>query len=292
MIKAIRGALFHIAVAIVCGCDPVASWTSASYRAAAMPRVYMTYAASNDFDGDIRNLRAHGVDAIEWAQGGTNKTDELAVLRRYGMKALVWCGEISHNPPGIERLTGRKAVRARCIGGIYRGLDVGRHLFEFSAAPQKIVIEPPRRNKGSYWTGCVPVAAEVVVPLREFDGEQHLKIVPATVCAAAPGAVLENDTAATDEKQKAARSLYEVSFDLSGLSSALLDKIGLAVYWEDDRNASVFDKSTAEAWEHDLENRHKFWKEVGGGTFPSDVIKAARVGDETFNWTADRKSVV
>ena len=271
-------------VAFCAGESPV--WTSASYRAEKMPRVYMTYAPSKDFEGDIKDLRAHGVDAIEWSSGGTNKTAELAVLRRYGMKALIWGGEVAHDPAGIERLTGRKVVKARCIGGVYCGLDIGRHLFSFAAKPQTIVVEPPRRNAKEYFPGFVPVAAEVVVPLKAFDGEQHLRIIPATFREAAAGTVPENDTAGGDEGQKAKRKLYEITFDLTGLEDSLLDKVGVAVYWENDINASVFDEATALAWERYIEDRCKLWTEVGGGTFPSDVIKATRVGDETFNWTA------
>ena len=243
-------------------------WTSASYRAGEMPRVYMTYAASKDFEGDIKDLRAHGVDAIEWARGGADKTNELAVLRREGMKALVWGGELAHDPAGVERLTGRKAVKARCIGGAVRGLDIGRHLFAFEAKRQTVIVEAPRRTAKDYFPAFVPVAAEVVVPLKLFDGEQHVKIVPA-------------DVRATAEPMQ-----YEVAFDLSGFEGALLDKVGLAVYWENDRNVSVFDEATALAWERYVEDTVAYWTTVGGGTFPSDVIKATRVGDETFNWTA------
>ena len=270
-------------VGFCAGESPV--WTSASYRAEKMPRVYMTYAASKDFEGDIKDLRAHGVEAIEWALNSTNKVEELAILRRYGMRALVSAGEFCHNPAGVERMTGEKAVLPRCIGGAYRGLDVGRNLFSFSPTLHKIIIEPPRHNKNGYQKFS-PVAAEVVVPLKLFDGEQHLKIVPATVAVAEPGAIPENDTAGTDEKQKAGRTLYEVSFDLTGLDDALLDKIGVAVYWEDGvRNACVFQEATSVAWERWIEKIHALLTEVGGGTFPSDVVKAMRVGDETFNWT-------
>lgn len=279
-------AVFMAAAVCVNGTECTARWTSASYRMSDMPRVYMTYAASNDFEGDIKDLRAHGVEAIEWASGGTNKTEELDILRREGMKSLIWGGEFSHDPAGVERLTGQKAVRARCIGGAFRGLDIGRHLFSFAAKPQTVVVEPPRRTVQAYFARFVPVAAEVVVPLKEFDGEQHLKIVSASVRPAASGAVPENDTAGNDERQKAERTLYEVSFDLTGLGGALLDKVGLAVYWENDINASVFDEAMAHAWERNVEQRHELWTKVGGGTFPSDVIKATRVGDETFNETA------
>ena len=261
-------------------------WTSASYRASDMPRVYMTYAQSKDFEGDVKDMRKHGVDAIEWEVTGSKEKEQLKILRRYGMKAVVWGGEVSRDPAGIERLTGEKAVRARCIGGSYRGLDIGRHLFAFTAGPQTIIVEPPRQNAKAYWSGFVPVKAEAVVPLKAFDGEQHLKIIPATFHEASPGAVPEKDTAGDDEGQKSRRRLYEIGFDLTGLEDALLDKVGIAVYWENGGNASVFAESTAVAWERYIENRVKYWRDVGGGTFPRDVIKAMRVGDETFNWTA------
>ena len=266
----------------------------------AFPRVWCTYFQTNDFEGDIKDMKAHGVNGIEWERLGDKEKvhQQLLVLRKYGMKAIISGGSMSKWPGGVIRHCGAESVvPALCIAGSYRGLALERNLFEFEARPQKIVIEPPRLNKNQYWTWMRLVKAEVVVPLKEFDGEQHLKIVPATFCVAPEGAKLEIDSAdGHDEKQKASRTLYELSFDLTGLDNALLNKVGIAAYWEriseDGKSGcvSVFAESTGIALEKAFEANVQYWTECCKGEFPTDVIKGMRTGDEVFAHTGPASS--
>jgi hypothetical protein len=88
------------------------------------------------------------------------------------------------------------------------------------------------------------------------------------------------------------RSLYKISFDLTGLDKALLHKIGIAVYWPFHGSGKwyVFGhgtvcqvaESTLAAARRDAQNQLKIWTEANGGTFPIDVVIATRIGDEHF----------
>ena len=195
------------------------------------------------------------------------------------------------------------------IGGAYRGLAIDRNLFAFSAGPQDIIVEPPvysvgqpyasgGKRSGHYFGGKVPLRAEVIVPLKLFDGAQHLKILPAEMTLAGADAKPENDTVTvamkgTPEVEK--RRLVRLLFDLTPYKDALLDKIGLAVYWANDTESdawkkgngqmSVFSPHTRAAAVETVEFRLNRWKKANGGTFPSDVIVGLRFGDECFNVT-------
>ena len=126
-------------------------------------------------------------------------------------------------------------------------------------------------------------------------GDQHLKVVQATIELLPAGTKLQDDSA-TPEMSKADeiknRKLYKVSFDLTGLDEALLNKIGIAVYWpfHGSEQWYVFGhgtlsqaaSTTLEAARQDTRNKLKIWTDANGGTFPIDVIIATRIGDEHF----------
>lgn len=126
------------------------------------------------------------------------------------------------------------------IGGVYQGRAIDRHVFAFAPQRHEIVIEPPVYKQGyAYARGSgstgepeqtepiahyfpdmgAPARAEVIVPLRAFDGRQHLQIIPAAVAEAPPGAKPENDsiTGLPDTTETRNRKLYQLRFDLTGL---------------------------------------------------------------------------
>jgi len=140
-----------------------------------------------------------------------------------------------------------------------------------------------------------PARAEIIVPLKAFDGQQHLKIIPATIAEAPPDAKPENDTVTPDLPESSEtknRKLYRLAFDLTGLDGAMLDKVGLAVYWPyrgsrqywmfHSGASSAWAPSTADALRQSVRKTLAAWTEANGGTFPLDVVLAARLGDECF----------
>jgi len=92
------------------------------------------------------------------------------------------------------------------------------------------------------------------------------------------------------------RKLYQLSFDLTGLEGAMLDRVGIAVYWVcRDQNAywmfghgnvSACADTTREALRREVRKRLAVWSEANGGAFPADVVLAARYGDECFYITS------
>jgi len=161
------------------------------------------------------------------------------------------------------------------IGGIYQGKAIDRHVFSFSAGPHAIVVEPPETMSGKPFQPLGPTfKAEVVVPLRPFDGRQHLKVV------------------AADIEQLDGRKA-KLSFDLTGLDGALLDKVGIACYWRDDpavdawkkgisAHVTPFSESTREMTRRLVRWCLDPWTKANGGTFPSDTVTMLRFGDECF----------
>ena len=259
-----------------------------------------------------------GVDCVEvptWSVDACKKS--LASLRKYGIKGFTTSGpETSMDTRSVVK-TGGPCERAVCIGGAYRGLSIDRNVFEFSAGPHEIVVEPPvyaagqpyaRKRKeadgsetvvksGHYFGSFRPTGeAEIVVPERLFDGEQHLRIVPCEVLPARPGDVPENDSAAgMSGPEIENRRLVRLRFDLSCCEDCLLDKVGIAVFWESDPDSgtwqsgtgqlSVFSEITREAARSAGEWRANQWAIANGGAFPSGEIVAIRFGDECFNLT-------
>ena len=292
-----------------------------------IPRVWTSYSPIKGIVEDAKDLKAHGVELIEVRAVSTvdDCRRRLAALREAGLFGAVEVAEVTEKQK-LVRDCGEEVVPAVMLGGAYRGLALDKSLFRFEAKRHSIVIEPPvyahgfmyprshsaadgrkaQEPMGHYFNGVTgPVRAEVVVPLRPFDGRQHLKIVPATVKPAAKDAKLEVDTVKEKDRdlwEVRHRRLYEVSFDLTGLDGAMLDKVGLAVYWEtgDQDDYWMFQHGqVAPAAESTRRAMRKRVQELlgrlalaNGGAFPKDVIRAVRIGDECFNltghpWTKD-----
>ena len=218
------------------------------------PRVWVTYRKIGTPDEDFAALRAAGVGLVNLdARNADEARAALARARQTGMKYHISLPDITEHI-GLVTQAKLEPVPALLIGGVYDGKAIDRHVFTFTPGRHEIVIEPPVYNKGyAYTRGSggtgkpkateriahyfpdigAPVRAEIVVPLRRFDGQQHLKIVPATVERAAPEAKPATDSAAglPETAETRSRALYRLAFDLTGLDGALLDHVGIAVYW-------------------------------------------------------------
>ena len=280
------------------------------------PVAWCTYRKVVSLEEDIADLKAHGVGLIDRGVRDANEArSALEVARRLGIKYHVEFGEVTENA-GLVKSAGLTPVEAVMIGGVYRGKAIDRHLFSFTAGRQEIVIEPPVYNKGfaytrgSGGTGApkaaekighyypdvpAPLRAEVIVPLKPFDGQQHLRIIPATITEAPADTRLDADSVTSDMPESGEtknRKLYRLSFDLTGLDGAMLDRVGVAVYWPykgstqywmfGRGSVSAWADSTREALRVHVQKTLKAWVEANGGTFPLDAVLAARFGDECF----------
>jgi hypothetical protein len=281
------------------------------------PAAWTTYSKLDSMEDDFRELQAGGVGlASSRASTPEDARQQLAVARKTGMKLHIALGDVTEDA-GMIREFGLDPVPAIMIGGVYRGLAVDRHLFSFSAGPQRILIEPPVYSRDFPYTlgsGSVgdaknaepvghyfpeippPVRAEVVVPTGPYDGAQHLEFVPAEVVEAPDDAALQADS--VDPKfvnltEVRNRKLHELRFDLTGMDGALLDRVGLAVYWRYDGSpsywmfrageSSALAATTREALRQQVRRKLAVWSEANGGEFPSDVVLALRYGDECWN---------
>ncbi|MEK7403568.1 MAG: hypothetical protein AAB225_00530 [Acidobacteriota bacterium] len=277
---------------------------------------WSSYRRVESIEKDFADLKAHDVGLVSMrARDAAEAKEPLDLARRFGMKYEIGLPDITESAE-LVRQAGLQPVDALMIGGVYQGKAIDRHLFRFTAARHEIVIEPPVYNRkfaytlGSRSTGAPaagewiahyypdmppPVRAEVVVPLKKFDGRQHLKVVPASIALAPAGAKPENDTVTTDmppSSETRSRRLYRLSFDLTGLDRALLHQVGLAVYWpyHGSKQYWMFGRgevsaaapSTQQALRDSVQRTLKLWTEAAGGRFPHDVVLAIRFGDECF----------
>ena len=258
----------------------------------------------------LDDLKSHGVDVFEASEWWTDK-DRARVLQACREKGLKLFTAVSDATRSFAQA--RNAELAVMIGGAYQGKAIDRHLYSFSAGKHSIVVEPPvysvrqcylkfphymMMGDGHYFGLYVPTGrAEIVVPEKLYDGTQHLRIIPAAVRRAPKGAVPENDTAAKCEKTKwiENRYLVQLDFDLSGCENCLLDKVGIAVYWHMDVFSfdfkphrgcySAFSGRVRGKQAQNAKDEIAAWEKADGGKFPSDVVIAARIGDEVFNHT-------
>ena len=283
------------------------------------PVAWATYQQVESLEKDFTDLKAHGVGLVDiGARDVTEARSKLEIARRMEMKYHINLPEITEQA-GLIRQASLEPVYAHMIGGVYNGKAIDRHLFRFTAGKNEIVIEPPVYNKGFAYTlgsGSTgasvkgepighyfpempePVFAEIVVPLQKFDGHQHLKIIKAVISQAKNNTKLEFDSVTPDmpaSAETANRKLYRISFDLTGLDNALLDQVGIAIYWPYNGypkywmfghgTVSAAAESTREALKVAVRKELNKWKEANGGSFPTDVVLAARFGDECFYTT-------
>ncbi len=283
------------------------------------PRAWVSYSKIDSIEKDFIDLKEHGVGLVSMSTGTVEDArKKLALARKYGMKFHIQFNKINERRDLVQEM-GLEPVDALMIGGIYKGMAIDRFLFDFSPAKHSIIVEPPvynahfayrsrqqenlayedREPNSHYFPDIpAPVKAEIIVPLKQYDGQQHLKVISATIEEVPVGTKPEEDSATPDmmiANEIKNRILYRISFDLTGLDEAILNKIGVAVYWPfhgSDKwyifghgTVSPVAGSTIEAARRDARNQLKIWTEANGGTFPIDVIIATRIGDECFYLT-------
>lgn len=281
-----------------------------------LPVVWTNYRKVVSNEVDFADLKAHGVQLVSMdASDLTDAEKKLQLARQYGMKYSIDLPDITERAD-LVKSAGLKPVYSLMIGGVYLGKAIDRHLFKFKATKNKIIIEPPVYSKelaykafgggtgapgkgepiGHYYPDMPdPVKAEIIVPLQRFDGKQHLCIVEAKVTLASPDLKPEFDTCTPDllySSEIKNRKLYQLSFDLCGFKNALLDQVGIAVYWPyygtnkywlfGHGNVSAAAPSTHSALGKAVQRELSTWTKANGGRFPSDVVVAARYGDECF----------
>src|ERR1035438_7852494 len=106
-------------------------------------------------------------------------------------------------------------------------------------------------------------------------------MVPATIEPLPAGSKVEGDSVRPGmpaSSETANRKLYQIRFDLSGLDTALLDQVGIAVYWPNpgtksywmfgQGNVSAAAGSTQEALRRAVQATLKIWTDANGGEFP------------------------
>ncbi|NEW83785.1 MAG: hypothetical protein GZ094_15660 [Mariniphaga sp.] len=281
-----------------------------------LPVAWISYQKVASYEQDFADLKAHGVGLVDMdARDVADAREKLKLARKFGMKYHINLPDITERANLVIE-AGFEPVDALMIGGVYQGKAIDRHLFQFKAGKNTIIIEPPVYNKAFAYTendGSTseaglgdriahyypemtdPVKAEIVVPLKLFDGKQHLKIITAKIVKAPAGSKPEFDSVTPDmplASETKNRMLYQLSFDLSGLDTALLDQVGVAVYWPYQGtkkywlfgrgNVSAAANSTKQALQKVVQKELAKWIEANNGTFPSDVVLAVRYGDECF----------
>jgi hypothetical protein len=235
------------------------------------PRVWMSSEDHADA-AHFADLAAHGVQIVE--------TEDFKNARLHGLQIMFMVGRIG--PEDVTRL-GLKPEYAVAIGGTYNDLSIESHTFPFTKDKHTIEIFQPwfyapydwkrqqyladNKTFGDYFgefSTDRALKTEVIVNQRDYDGKQHLAIVPATI---------------TERKR---HSLF-VTFDLSNTAGDL-DHTMLVVYWRASQ-LSPAAASTREAMVRSIRAKLDKFTAENGGTFPADVVRALRFGDECFLMT-------
>ena len=277
------------------------------------PIVWTSYGPVNSLEEDLQDLVNHDVQCVSMSVKDVEDARlKLRLARKLGIKYDISIG--SHLTVNVDDIiqAGLEAEPAIMLGGVYKGKAIDRHVYSFEPGPQKIIIEPPVYNQNFAYKGRKsnepaghyfaeighPLRAEIVIPLKEYDGKQHLKIIPAAIRIISDPRKIDDDSVLDempDSYETRDRSLYELSFDLSGMGNALLNKVGIAVYWQYQGSEEWYMFSAPPASQCHV-NSHKAvreivkdklnpWIEANDGKFPDDVVIAGRFGDECFYLT-------
>jgi len=118
------------------------------------PTVWATYRPVQSLEKDIEELRRAGVGLISTrARTVADARNALQIARAGGMKYHISLSDITERAELVKD-TGRKPVPALMIAGVYKGKAIDRHLFSFSPAKHRIIIEPPVYSRDlPYTTG-------------------------------------------------------------------------------------------------------------------------------------------
>ena len=252
--------------------------------------VWMTYVnVVNGLDEDFRDMKAHGIQGVEintypaiWVGDEIEPAQALECARRHDLQLAFTVENITLRADRIAA-HGITPTPSVMIGGAYDGKAIDWHRFSFTPQRHEILIEKPvfgtdwTLGNGSYFAELLPPHhAEVIVKEKDYNGAQHLLILPATI---EPGG----------------EHTYLMEFDLTGAHGDL-DNVMLAVYWrmrgptyEQPQPANYFGNtasphaaSTAAGFRAQIKHEIAQWSEANGGTFPSDVVMGIRLGDEDF----------
>jgi len=183
------------------------------------PRAWVSYSIIDSLEKDFLDLKEHGVGLVSMnARSVEDARKKLDLARKYGMKFHIQFNKLNERRDLIQEM-GLEPVDALMIGGIYKGMAIDRFLFEFSPGKHSIIVEPPvynahfayrsreqnhleyddREPNSHYYPDIpAPVKAEIIVPLKPYDGQQHLKIISATIEELPVGTKLTEDSATPD----------------------------------------------------------------------------------------------
>jgi|GEM_PF-2049200 len=274
----------HIAWIIVmtgwCGCHPGAERPNKNSSLTEFPQIMTTYRLVTTFDRDFKDMAEHGIEAVDIGDNYMDDPKILEASRKYGIQLLSRIEvPMADHPKNNEDtdLTG-----AVMMGGAYKGKAVDRFTFGFEAKPQKIILERPVYHRsdiydngkaGHYMPGVSePRNVEIFVKKRDFDGEQHIQVLPATFSR------LDQDN-------------WEVAFDLTDVEGDLEHCI-IAAYWVLDgggrrarNNVSARDQATLEKTRQVVLEHIATWKKTNRGEYPKEII-GIRLGDEEWNRAA------
>jgi hypothetical protein len=246
---------------------------------AGFPRVWLSSAEGVIPSSSFEDIASHGVQVIE--------TTDIQSARKYGLQAMLasnvggmFMGKVIGPEEAAQMgLTPEYAV---AITGTHEGLSIDSHTFSFARGKHTIEIGLPWHYAPYDWktkkyftdnhtfdgyfdAGIFSTdrafKAEVVVKQKDYDGKQHLAIIPA--------AISDRDSLS-----------LRITFDLTGVEGDL-DHTMLAVYWRTNQ-LSPAAASTRETAARSVRAVLDRFTQENGGTFPEDVIRAMRFGDECF----------
>jgi len=253
--------------------------TKDSDSEADFPRVWLSSPKGPLSVASFEDVAAHGVQLIE--------TTDIQGARKHGLQVMLACdvdgmfmGEII-GPEEVRRM-GLTPEYAVAIAGTYKDLSIDSHVFPFAKGKHTVEIGLPWHSApydwktkkyfsgdqtfGGYFDEGIfstsrAFKAEVVVKQQDYDGRQHLAIIPAVI----------------SDRQ---RFSLRLTFDLTDVQGDL-EHTMLAVYWHTNQ-LSPAAASTREAAARSVRATLDRFSRENGGVFPSDVIRAIRYGDECF----------
>lgn len=246
---------------------------------ASFPKVWISSPDAPLTAESFQDLVNHGAQVIE--------TFDIANARKHGLRVMLSCdagGMFMGKPIG-----GRDAAQmgltpeyAVAIAGTYNDLSIDSHTFSFSKGQHAIEIGLPYHYAPYDWKTKTyftenhtfdshfderifstehAFKAEVIVKQKDYDGQQHLSIIPAVI-------------------SERSRQSLRFTFDLTHVDGDL-DHTMLVVYWRTNQ-LSPAAASTREIAARTVRATLDRFSSENGGVFPDDVICALRYGDECF----------
>lgn len=250
------------------------------------PRVWLSSPEGAPPVANFEDLVSHGVQVIETTDIQSARKHGLQVMLASDVEGMFMGRMIGPEDVAQMGLTPEYAV---AIAGTYQDLSIDSHTFPFARGKHTIEIGLPwnsapydwktrkyfnENDTDGYWPQSYfsthrAFKAEVVVKQQDYDGRQHLAIIPATI-------------------SDRSRLNLHLTFDLTNVEGDL-DHTMLAVYWRTNRLSPAAASTRAAAARMIRQTLERFTRE-NSGTFPNDVIRALRYGDECFLWSGSANS--